>query len=602
MKVFFAAVLLTACVTAKLTKLKDSKGKVIGLYEGELKDGKPHGEGVAWYKFYTGKWRGGLYHRNGVITIPGGASYVGKFKKGSPVSGTLTDIQGAVSKDKLPNVGAVVTRMFGDCKDVSNNLPFKKSRVTVAGKAVDGVYKAKPEGYYIGKVKKGKPVGKGTAYLVSYNGTWSQGKWDDFGKINYPTGYQLRGMFDAGKITWGLLVGYPKGKPVEKLFMGRMDSFKSIKCDSESASNSTAATTPAPTTMPPPTTVPTTSVPTTVPTTPAPTTPTPCKDCLTEEGTRCMFPFTIQGHTFNSCTSLWDTQAWCPTRLDGDGSPIFGSNHFSYCSADCPTIEENPEESACPYQSIGFPDSCQEQLSKKDKRILFLGNSYTSPLCGIVAGLARAAGYNMNYDCQAPGGVHFEWHASNSLGHINNGDWDVVVLQDQSQRPSFPVQQVYYQTLPHTLTLVNAIRAKNNCTLPVFYQTWGKQHGDSQNCGNGNYFCTFEGIQNRLTDSYNTFAYINQPAVVAPAGEAWRSWPNRDELFGGDGSHASAIGTYLTACVMFQTIWGESPVGNSYQPVGNAEALQRQAEMIVNGGNWVYPRTPAGPPCPSCVG
>ena len=92
---------------------------------------------------------------------------------------------------------------------------------------------------------------------------------------------------------------------------------------------------------------------------------------------------------------------------------------------------------------------------------------------------------------------------------------------------------MYYQTLPHTLTLVNAIRAKNKCTLPVFYQTWGKQHGDSQNCGNGNYFCTFEGIQNRLTDSYNTFAYINQPAVVAPAGEAWRSWPNRDELFGG---------------------------------------------------------------------
>ena len=107
---------MLACVTAELTKLKDSKGKVIGIYEGELKDGKPDGEGTAWYKFYSGKWRGGLYHRNGVITIPGGASYVGKFKRGSPLSGTLTDLHGAVSKDKLANVGAIITRMFGDCR------------------------------------------------------------------------------------------------------------------------------------------------------------------------------------------------------------------------------------------------------------------------------------------------------------------------------------------------------------------------------------------------------------------------------------------------------------------------------------------------------
>ena len=89
---------------------------------------------------------------------------------------------------------------------------------------------------------------------------------------------------------------------------------------------------------------------------------------------------------------------------------------------------------------------------------------------------------------------------------------------------------MYYYTLPHTVTLVNAIREKNNCTLPVFYQKWGKQHEDQQNCNNGNYFCTYEGIQDRLTESYNTFAYVNQPAKVAPAGEAWRTWSNRDIL------------------------------------------------------------------------
>lgn len=314
-----------------------------------------------------------------------------------------------------------------------------------------------------------------------------------------------------------------------------------------------------------------------------------------------MFPFTINGQTFNSCTTAYDDKPWCPTRLDGSGNFIYGSDAFAYCSSDCPA-ESNPEESTCPYQSIGFPDSCQEQLNKRDKNILFLGNSYTSPLCEVVANLGRAAGYNVNVKCVAPGGVQFEWHATNSLGEISGGDWDVVVMQDQSQAPSFPVSQVYYYTLPHTRTLVNAIREKNSCSLPVFYQTWGKQNGDSQNCGNGNYFCTFEGIQDRLTESYNTFAYVNQPAVVAPAGEAWRTWSNRDELFSGDGSHASSTGTYLTACVMFKTIWGESPVGNSYQPVANSAALQRQAEMIVINDWWSYPRSQGGPPCPSCLG
>ena len=82
--------------------------------------------------------------------------------------------------------------------------------------------------------------------------------------------------------------------------------------------------------------------------------------------------------------------------------------------------------------------------------------------------------------------------------------------------------QVYHYIIPEAKTIVETIRAKNPCTLPVFFLTWGKRDGDSQNCAGGNYFCTFEGIQDRLTESYTTFAYLNQPAAVAPAGEAWR--------------------------------------------------------------------------------
>merc|ERR1712098_719117 len=231
----------------------------------------------------------------------------------------------------------------------------------------------------------------------------------------------------------------------------------------------------------------------------------------------------------------------------------------------------------------GFPDFCTSQLANTTKNILFLGNSYTyfNDLPGMVGSLASAAGVSATVKSVAPGGQTLGGHVSGSLGHITSGDWDVVIIQDQSQRPSFPEGYVYNYIIPEAKTIVDTIRAKNPCTVPVFFLTWGKRDGDTQNCNNGNYFCTFEGIQDRLTKNYKNLACLNQPARVAPAGEAWRHYSNRDVLFVGDGSHPSPMGTYLTACTMLETIWGVPCTGNSYQPVEDAAALQSLASQTV---------------------
>ena len=140
---------------------------------------------------------------------------------------------------------------------------------------------------------------------------------------------------------------------------------------------------------------------------------------------------------------------------------------------------------------------------------------------------------------------------------------------------------------------METIRAKNPCTVPVFFQTWGKRGGDSMNCPTfheDNWMCTFEGIQGRLTESYSTFAYLNQPAKVAPAGEGFRIYENTAALFAGDGSHPSPEGSYLTACTMLETIWGISCVGNSFTPggVSNPGTLQTLAHQAVSGGDWDF--------------
>ena len=238
-------------------------------------------------------------------------------------------------------------------------------------------------------------------------------------------------------------------------------------------------------------------------------------------------------------------------QVDGEGTWLHlqGEAAFGYCRQECPTTEASAE-GACPHrvragglssqlmpQDLAYPEECAARHAGTHKKVLFLGNSYTggNNLKNIVADIARGAGFYAEVSASSPGGKTLTWHAANSLDLIRDRDWDAVVLQDQSQRPSFGSSYVFNNILPDTVTLVQAMRAANPCTVPIFYQTWGKRDGDTNNCQNGaTSLCTFEGIQDQLTESYNTFAYVNQPAKVAPAGEAWRTYSDRNSLFGGE--------------------------------------------------------------------
>ena len=108
------------------------------------------------------------------------------------------------------------------------------------------------------------------------------------------------------------------------------------------------------------------------------------------------------------------------------------------------------------------------------------------------------------------------------------------MLQDQIQRPSFGSPYALQNVLPEAVSLVKTIREKNPCTLPLFFQTWGKRDGDMGNCANdATALCKYEGVKDQLTQAYSSFAYYTQPARVAPAGEAWRNYANRNSLFAG---------------------------------------------------------------------
>lgn len=229
-------------------------------------------------------------------------------------------------------------------------------------------------------------------------------------------------------------------------------------------------------------------------------------------------------------------------------------------------------------------------VQAQTKRVLFLGNSYTSvnDLPNTFRQLALSGGDTVFVDSNAPGGYTFQGHTTNttSLSKIAQGNWDYVVLQEQSQMPSFPPAQVQQDTYPYAAELDSLIHLADSCAQTVFYMTWGRKNGDASNCASYPQICTFWGMQARLRQSYVEMADLNH-ATVAPAGEAWKKSRLTDSLinlWSADNSHPSMEGTYLTACVFYATLYQKTPVGLTYISSLNsttAAFLQGIAEQVV---------------------
>lgn len=214
-------------------------------------------------------------------------------------------------------------------------------------------------------------------------------------------------------------------------------------------------------------------------------------------------------------------------------------------------------------------------------RVLFIGNSYTytNDLPGMFTALAASLGEDVVTGMSAPGGYTFNQHTQNTatLNALAQGDWDVVVLQEQSQLPSFPLGQVETECLPFAAALVDLARQANPCVKPVFLMTWGRENGDAQNCASWPPVCTYEGMQALLRERYLRMASDNS-ATCAAAGAVWRE---HRALYPGiglytDGSHPNALGSFIASTTLFSTVFRRPSTSSSFVP-GGVDAAQAAA-------------------------
>ena len=197
-------------------------------------------------------------------------------------------------------------------------------------------------------------------------------------------------------------------------------------------------------------------------------------------------------------------------------------------------------------------------VAAEKTRILFVGNSYTGQIRGAVTKLFAASpeGKATELEFVTPGGKTLAFHLGNeaTTKKIKEGNWDFVVLQDQSQTPAvFPKK--FEAAAVKLDKLIDASGAKT-----VFYQTWGRRDGDK---ANPKLFPTYESMQKKLSKNYLSAAKRCK-ARLAPVGDTWSLVRKENptlgkELYKKDGSHPSAKGAYLAACVFYATIFEKSP-------------------------------------------
>lgn len=236
--------------------------------------------------------------------------------------------------------------------------------------------------------------------------------------------------------------------------------------------------------------------------------------------------------------------------------------------------------------SIFFVLVVQLSWTQDSISVLFIGNSYLSVnnLPQMVKDLTESLGDHMLMDSKMNGGFTFQSHAYDvtTYDKIHSKPWNFVVLQGQSQEPSFPYDQVNQQTLPYAQQISDSVYASNGCSQVNYYMTWGRQVGDPQ----WDSINTFDKMNTRLRNAYLRIADSTN-ASVSPVGVAWkyvRDFYPAINLYAGDGSHPSLEGSYLAACTFYSSLFQKSSVGASYTAGLNPQTcaiLQLVASSIV---------------------
>ncbi len=225
--------------------------------------------------------------------------------------------------------------------------------------------------------------------------------------------------------------------------------------------------------------------------------------------------------------------------------------------------------------SLDESDDLGPVLPPAPLRILFIGNSFTfgGPVPTIVDILANDAGWpDPHVRYSAFGGESLEGHRDRSatLDLVDEGSWDVVVLQEYSTRPTDgrgdPTQFKEDATWFH-----DRVKSSSPDARIILFETWAREASHSYYPGSyddpadmqaqlrSHYF---DAAENWIPDHAEEL--VVPDVGVAPVGDVWEQHLLEDEalrLHYSDDWHAGTNGRYLNGLVIYATIYQRAVTG-----------------------------------------
>ena len=229
-------------------------------------------------------------------------------------------------------------------------------------------------------------------------------------------------------------------------------------------------------------------------------------------------------------------------------------------------------------------------------RILFIGNSFTfnGPIPTIVDEIANDAGWpdpDVHYSAFGGETLHGHRDRSETLALVDEGDWNVAVLQEFSTRPTDNIGDPE-QFKTDATWFHDRIRVSSPDARVILFETWARHEDHSYYPGT---FSSPAEMQAQLRTHYwdaadnwipnNAAELVEPPITVAPVGDTWEhhlAEPDPLRLHNTDDYHAGLNGRYLSGLVIYATIYERSVIGLTAWEIdiADAERLQLSANAV----------------------
>ncbi len=193
------------------------------------------------------------------------------------------------------------------------------------------------------------------------------------------------------------------------------------------------------------------------------------------------------------------------------------------------------------------------------KKILFIGNSYTSQCSDTITKLFKNESPDWKLTFNTKGGKDLAYHLADPATEklIHSQKWDFVILQEQSQKSGLGGKnsQGFHDAVASFSKII-----RDTGSTPCLYLTWGRKAGDKKN---PKIYPNYQAMQKKISTAYFKAGKNNQ-ARILPVGLAYSKIKQEDQalfenLYKKDGSHPSEIGAYVASSVFWAGLTGKDP-------------------------------------------